>query len=69
MEYGRTINPQNVTNANPTTNRGIVRNVELMCVKCGKRWDTELPLYTRLKDIRCPLCGLDGYIINTGQEL
>jgi hypothetical protein len=64
-EHGRTINPQNVTNANPTDGR----NVELMCVKCGKRWDTELPLYTRLKDIRCPLCGLDGYIINTGQQL
>ena len=65
--FDETMNLQDITNT-VSTNR-IVRNVELMCVKCGKRWETALPLYTSLKDIRCPLCGLDGYVINTGQEL
>lgn len=41
--------------------------VELMCVKCGKRWIDEIDKQTRLKDIRCGLCGLTGYVINTGQ--
>ena len=42
---------------------------ELMCVKCGKRWDADILLGTRLRDVRCGLCGLTGYVINTGQKL
>ena len=42
---------------------------ELMCVKCGKRWETSLLLGACLKDIRCGLCGLTGFVINTGQRL
>lgn len=48
---------------------GSVILAELMCVKCGKRWTTEIPLKESLRDIRCGLCGLTGYIINTGQHL
>lgn len=42
---------------------------ELMCIKCGKRWETAIPLKERLKDIKCGLCGLTGFVINTGQRL
>ena len=41
---------------------------ELMCVKCGKRWVTELSPSVRLRDIKCGLCGLTGFVINTGQK-
>lgn len=57
------------TLSTPEIKNDVAVCVELMCVKCGKRWETALPLYTRLKDIRCSLCGLDGYVINTGQKL
>lgn len=42
---------------------------ELICVKCGKRWIGVRPTSCLLKHLECPECGLDGYVIETGQEL
>ena len=57
------------TLSTPEIKNDVAVRVELMCVKCGKRWETEILLGTHLKNIQCGLCGLTGFVINTGQKL
>ena len=40
---------------------------EVMCVKCTYRWLAVRPVATLLKDLECPQCGLQGYVIETGE--
>lgn len=42
---------------------------ELICVKCLQRWIGVFPEGTLLKDIECPKCKEQGFVIATGQEL
>lgn len=42
---------------------------EVICVKCGQRWLAVFPQKTLLKDIECPKCHEQGYVIGTGQDL
>ena len=40
---------------------------EVICVKCTFRWLAVRPTNTLLKDLECPQCGLQGYVIETGE--
>lgn len=40
---------------------------EVICVGCGKRWIAVRPMTTLLKDLECPQCGKQGYVIETGE--
>lgn len=42
---------------------------EVICVKCGKRWLALRPSVTRLKELECPECNQQGFVIETGQPL
>jgi Zn finger protein HypA/HybF involved in hydrogenase expression len=42
---------------------------ELICIKCRKRWIGARPEGTRLKDLECPKCHKQGFIIETGEAL
>ena len=42
---------------------------EVICVKCAHRWLAIRPITTLLKDLECPQCGLQGYVIETGEQL
>lgn len=40
---------------------------EVICVGCGKRWIAVRPMTTLLKDLECPKCHKQGYVIETGE--
>lgn len=40
---------------------------EVICVKCAYRWLAIRPVNTLLKDLECPQCGLQGFVIETGE--
>ena len=42
---------------------------EVICVKCGKRWIAVRPETTLLKNLECPQCGNEGFVIETGEEI
>ena len=42
---------------------------EVMCIDCKYRWFAVRPTNTRLKDLECPRCGLQGYVIETGEVI
>lgn len=42
---------------------------EVICVKCGKRWISVRPTRTRLKELECPQCNEQGFVIETGEEI
>ena len=42
---------------------------EVICVDCKHRWIAVIPTSTLLKNLECPQCGLQGYVIETGEEL
>ena len=42
---------------------------EVICVHCGKRWLAVRPNETLLKDMECPDCINQGYVIETGEIL
>lgn len=44
------------------------KTAEVICVKCGRRWIAVYPAGTLLKDLQCPKCKRQGYVILTGQE-
>lgn len=46
----------------------IVEKAELMCWKCGGRWDAEVPIGKSLKKINCPGCKKTGFVFATGQR-
>ena len=39
---------------------------EVICVDCKYRWIAVRPTDTLLKDLECPKCGKQGYVIETG---
>lgn len=40
---------------------------EVVCLGCLKRWIAVRPTTTPLKDLECPQCGKQGYVIETGE--
>jgi len=40
---------------------------ELICIKCYKRWIGVRPEQALLKEIECPQCKEQGFVIETGQ--
>lgn len=42
---------------------------EAICIKCYKRWLSLRPTITKLQDLECPNCGVEGVVIETGEEI
>lgn len=42
---------------------------EVICIDCKYRWIAVRPVTTLLKDLECPQCGQQGYVIETGEEI
>lgn len=42
---------------------------EVMCIDCKYRWIAVRPTDILLKDLECPRCGLQGYVIETGEVI
>lgn len=42
---------------------------EVICVNCSYRWLAERPVTKPLKDIECPWCGKQGFVIETGEAI
>lgn len=42
---------------------------EVICINCKYRWIAVRPTKTLLKDLECPWCGLQGYVIETGEVI
>lgn len=40
---------------------------EVICVHCRKRWIFVRPVGTLLKDLECPECTNQGYVVETGE--
>lgn len=40
---------------------------EVICVYCRRRWIAIRPVDCLLKDIECPECSNQGYVIETGE--
>ena len=40
---------------------------EVVCLGCLKRWIAVRPCVCKLKDLQCPQCGKQGYVIETGE--
>ena len=44
------------------------RSMEVVCLKCLRRWWACYPAALTLKQIHCPDCGA-GYVIGTGEPI
>ena len=42
---------------------------EVICIDCKHRWIAVRPTNTLLKDLECPQCGQQGYVIETGEVI
>ena len=42
---------------------------EVICVACHKRWIAVRMTKSRLKDLECPSCHKQGYVIETGEVI
>ena len=42
---------------------------EVICVKCAYRWLAVRPVVTLLKNIECPWCDKQGFVIETGETI
>jgi hypothetical protein len=42
---------------------------EVICVHCGKRWIAVRPTNVLLKELECPECTNQGYVVETGEIL
>ena len=42
---------------------------EVICVKCTYRWLDVRPVTTLLKNLECPQCRQQGYVIETGEVI
>lgn len=42
---------------------------EVICVKCYKRWISVRPTSVMLKNLECPQCKQQGYVIETGEVI
>lgn len=40
---------------------------EVICIGCKYRWLAVRPTKTLLKDLECPRCSKQGYVIETGE--
>lgn len=40
---------------------------EVICINCKHRWIDVRPIATLLKELECPRCGKQGYVIETGE--
>lgn len=40
---------------------------EVMCINCKYRWIAVRPCACKLKDLECPQCHQQGYVIETGE--
>lgn len=40
---------------------------EVICINCKYRWIAVRPVGTLLKDLECPKCRQQGYVIETGE--
>lgn len=40
---------------------------EVICVNCKHRWLAVRPTITLLKNLECPQCHTQGYVIETGE--
>ena len=40
---------------------------EVICINCKHRWIAVRPCKCKLKDLECPKCGKQGYVIETGE--
>ena len=42
---------------------------EVICISCLRRWISCVPSQTLLKQLQCPNCLKQGFVIKTGQEI
>ena len=42
---------------------------EVICINCKYRWIAVRPAKTLLKDLECPQCRQQGYVIETGEVI
>ena len=42
---------------------------EVICIGCKHRWIAVYPDGVLLKELQCPSCKEQGYVIQTGQEI
>lgn len=42
---------------------------EVMCINCKKRFISTRPESVKLKELQCPKCLRQGFIIETGEEI
>ena len=40
---------------------------EVICIHCKYRWIAVRPIATLLKELGCPHCNKQGYVIETGE--
>lgn len=40
---------------------------EVICIECKHRRIAVRPCACKLKDLECPRCGINGYVIETGE--
>ena len=40
---------------------------EVICINCRHRWIAVRPEKTLLKDLKCPRCKTEGFVIETGE--
>lgn len=41
----------------------------VVCLRCLHRWVAVRPVSTRLVQLRCPACRMDGGVIETGEDI
>ena len=41
---------------------------EVICINCKYRWIAARPRVTKLKELECPCCHEQGFVIETGEE-
>lgn len=41
---------------------------EVICINCKYRWVAARPCVTHLKELECPCCHEQGFVIETGEE-
>lgn len=62
---------KDMVNSRPKSINGNIpcKESEVICVNCSYRWIAERPVTKSLKDIECPWCGRQGFVIETGETI
>lgn len=42
---------------------------EVICLSCLNRWIAVRPVGTKLKELECPCCHTQGFVIETGEVI